>query len=83
MSTMNDLFSLTRREFLKNGAMAMAGASMDRPHAKDVGADALDPATLAPFVDPLLVPRVMKAAGVRAHPEHAGQRIPFYRMAMR
>ena len=80
---MSDLFFWTRREFLKSGAMALAGAGIDRPHAKEIRADALDPATLTPFVDPLPVPRVMKPAGMRAHPEHAGERIPYYRVAMR
>ena len=79
---MTELFS-TRREFLKTGAMALAGAGMDRPHAKDPGADALDPSTLTPFVDPLPIPRVMKQAGMRAHPENSGARIPLYRMNMR
>ena len=63
--------------------MALAGAGMDRPHAKDIGADALDPATLTPFVDPLAVPHVMKPAGMRANPESPQQLIPCYRMAMR
>ncbi len=63
--------------------MALAGAGMDRPHASNPIADALDPATLAPFVDPLPVPRVMKPTGTRPHPEQAGEQIPFYRVAMR
>ncbi len=85
---MSDLFSFTRRDFLKSSTMALAGAGMDRPHANNLGADAhdldaLDPATLAPFVDPLPVPRVMKPAGMRANPERRHEQIPYYRMAMR
>ena len=80
--TMSDLFDFTRRTFLKSGAMALAGAGMDRPHASSPIA-ARDPATLAPFVDSLPVPRVMKPTGTRTHPEQAGQQIPFYRVAMR
>jgi spore coat protein A len=79
---MSDLLAFTRRTFLKSGAMALAGAGMDQPHASNPGADELDPATLAPFVDPLPMPRVMKPTGARPHPEQAGQQIPFYRMAM-
>ncbi len=84
---MTDFFDRTRREFLKSGALALGGAGLMLPHGMDAGADALDPSTLTPFVDALLVPRVMKATGMRAHPEHAhpeqGQQIPYYRMAMR
>lgn len=78
---MTERFRSSRREFLKAGTLALAGAGF--PHAADAGAAALDPATLTPFVDPLPVPRVMRPAGARAHPEQAGRRIPFYRLAMR
>jgi spore coat protein A, manganese oxidase len=77
---MTDFFGWTRREFMKGGALALAGAGMGSPHAP---ADALDPSTLTPFVDPLPVPRVMKPTGMRAHPEQAGLQIPYYRVAMR
>jgi spore coat protein A len=80
---MSDFFYSTRRDFMKSGAFALAGAGMGLPHALGAGADALDPSTLKPFVDALPVPRVMKATGMRAHPEHARQQIPYYRMAMR
>ena len=80
---MTDFFDRTRREFLKSGALALGGAGLMLPHGMDAGADALDPSTLTPFVDALPVPRVMKATGMRAHPEHARQQIPYYRMAMR
>jgi spore coat protein A len=80
---MMDFFRLTRRDFLKSGAVAFAGAGMALDHMTGTGADALDPSTLTPFVDALPVPRVMKPAGTRAHPEYAGQRIPCYRMAIR
>ncbi|MFL6428124.1 MAG: multicopper oxidase family protein, partial [Acidobacteriaceae bacterium] len=80
---MSDFFDRTRREFLKSGALALGGAGLMLPRAMDAGADALDPSTLRPFVDALPVPRVMKATGMRAYPEHARQQIPYYRMAMR
>jgi hypothetical protein len=66
---MSDLFSFTRRDFLRSGTMALAGAGLDRPRAEDIGADALDPSTLTAFVDPLPVPRVMKPAGIRMNSE--------------
>jgi spore coat protein A, manganese oxidase len=80
---MTDTFHSTRREFMKTGALALAGTSMGVPHASNTGADALDPTTLTPFVDALPVPRVMKPTGMHAHPEEAGQQIPYYRVAMR
>jgi spore coat protein A len=80
---MTDFFRSTRRTFLKTGALALAGTRMGAPLAELSGADALDPSTLTPFVDALPIPRMMKPAGTRAHPEQAGQRIPYYRMAMR
>ena len=80
---MTDFFRSTRRAFLKTGALALAGTRMGAPLAMTSGADALDPSTLTPFVDALPIPRMMKPAGTRAHPEQAGQRIPYYRMAMR
>jgi spore coat protein A, manganese oxidase len=80
---MTDFFRSTRRAFLKTGALALAGTRMGAPLAVPSGADALDPSTLTPFVDALPIPRMMKPAGTQAHPEQAGQRIPYYRMAMR
>jgi spore coat protein A len=80
---MIDFFDLTRRDFLKTGALALVGTRMGAPLATPGGADALDPSTLTPFVDALPIPRMMKPAGTRAHPAQAGQRIPYYRVAMR
>jgi len=57
---MTDFFRSTRREFMKNGALVLAGTGVGWPHLEDARADALDPSTLTPFVDPLPVPRVMK-----------------------
>ena len=70
----------TRRDFLVAGSMAMAGSRMSFPTAP---AAALDPAKLAPFVDPLPIPRVARALGMRAHPDSAKQQIPYYRIALR
>jgi spore coat protein A len=81
--SMTDFFFPTRREFMKSGALALAGAGIALPHAMDITADVLDPSTLTPFVDALPLPRVMKPTGTRPHPEQAGLQIPYYRIAMR
>src|SRR6202789_4158744 len=80
---MTDFFDLTRRNFLNTGSVAFACARLTLQRGVDAGVDALDPTTLTPFVDALPVPRMMKPRGMRAHPELAGQQIPYYRMAMR
>jgi spore coat protein A len=46
-------------------------------------AEALDPTTLAAFVDPLPVPAVAQAAGMRANQDDSKEQIPYYRVAMR
>jgi len=79
---MTDFFRSTRREFMKSGALVLAGTGMGWPHLEDARADALDPSTLTPFVDPLPVPRVMKSAGTRPDPEQTGRQIPYYRIRM-
>jgi hypothetical protein len=66
---MTDFFGLTRREFMKGGALALAGAGMGSPHAP---ADALDPSTLTPFVDPLPAEGAPRP-GADAHVELWGQ----------
>jgi spore coat protein A, manganese oxidase len=74
---MNDL---SRRAFLKAGSLAAAGARIGFSNAP---ARALDPSTLAPFVDPLPIPRIAKPLGTRPDPEHPGRQIPYHRIAMR
>ena len=48
-----------------------------------VSADALDPSTLKAFVDPLPIPAIAQAAGMRANPENSKEQVPYYRIAMR
>jgi spore coat protein A len=72
--------NLTRRDFLKAGTVALAGARMGLPPA---AAAALDPSTLTPFVDPLPIPRIARSLATRAHPDDSKQQIPYYRIAMR
>ncbi len=43
----------------------------------------LDPASLAPFVDPLPLPTVAQPHGYRPDPNRPGERVPFYRVQMR
>src|ERR1700723_1958253 len=74
---MNDL---SRRDFLRTGTMAVAGAHMPMPRPS---VDALDPSKLTPFVDRLPVPTILRPTGTRPHPDHPGQQIPYYRVAMR
>jgi spore coat protein A len=74
---MNDL---SRRDFLRTGTMAVAGAHMPMPRPS---VDALDPSKLAPFVDRLPVPQILRPIGTRPHPDHPQQQIPYYRVAMR
>src|ERR1700728_1412107 len=74
---MNDL---SRRDFLRTGTMAVAGAHMPMPRPS---VDALDPSKLTPFVDRLPVPPILRPTGTRPHPDHPEQQIPYYRVAMR
>jgi spore coat protein A len=74
------LKDLTRREFIKAGAFATAGARFSFPSS---AAPSLDPSKLTPFVDPLPIPRLAVAQGTRPHPDHPAQHIPYYRIAMR
>ena len=76
---MTDFFRFNRRRFLKTSSLALATASLSWAEAPG---DALDPSELTPFVDPLPIPGVMKPAGMHAHPEHAGQQIPHYKVTM-
>ena len=43
----------------------------------------INPTSLARFVDPLPVPSVARATGVRAHPRYPGRELPYYRVEMR
>ncbi len=42
----------------------------------------LDPNSLAKFVDPLPIPRIVRSAERRVDPMNAGNKIPFYRLEM-
>jgi spore coat protein A len=46
-------------------------------------AAALDPDSLAKFVDPLPIPEIVRNSGYRPSPDDPAREIPFYRLAMR
>jgi spore coat protein A, manganese oxidase len=77
---MNDFSRFTRRDFLRSGTLTLACTSMGW---SETIAPALDPSTLTPFVDPLPIPSIAKPSGTRTSPEHAEEKIPYYRLAMR
>jgi spore coat protein A len=67
---------ITRRTFLLTSTLApftVRAAST---------APALNPDTLAKFVDPLPIPPIAKSAGLRAVPGQASVKVPYYRVAM-
>ncbi len=73
----------SRRAFLRNAGFAVAGLRLKAEMAASARPTALDPSTLTPFVDPLPIPALARAEGVRPNPEDPGQSIPLYRIAMR
>ncbi len=82
---MHDSFHWNRRDFVKGGALTLAGAAIGStgPTVNVHDAATLDPTTLTPFVDALPVPRILKPIGTRPDPEHPAQTIPYYKLAMR
>jgi spore coat protein A len=77
---------LTRREFLRKGGLV--GATLVTLGAQRVvqvvqAPPALDPNTLARFVDPLPIPPVARATGYRPSPTDPGRRVPLYRIEMK
>jgi spore coat protein A len=89
-STAVEIDSLTtRRRFLRQSAIAAAGAMAPRAFSQTARRDAkasipiLDPNNLDRFVDPLPLPVVAKPLGDRALPDKSGERVPFYRVPMR
>jgi spore coat protein A, manganese oxidase len=76
---------ITRREFLKNGALIGAALTHTRGRARKAlpVRPALDPNTLAPFVDPLPVPALARSRGFRPSPADPQVKLPYYRIEMR
>ncbi len=77
-------FRSSRRAFLRNAGFALASLQLKPPAPPEEHQQtALDPSTLAPFVDPLPLPTVAAPAGRRPHPQNSGKTIPWYRVAIR
>ena len=78
--------AISRRELLRKSGL-MAGAMLTHQvRHKVIGVrarPALDPNSLAPFVDALSIPATAKSMEMRASPENPGTKIPYYRVAMR
>jgi len=76
----------TRREFLRNAGLAVAGFAAGQGNQRRVGVIArpqLNLATLEKWVDPLPIPPVLKAKGQRPNPNDANGKLAYYRMGMR
>jgi len=76
---------LTRREFLRNSGIVIAGlaAGPGNPHRTGViGKPLLDVNSLKKFVDALPIPAVAKPQEMRPSPEEPSRKIPYYRIVM-
>jgi len=64
--------------------MAGALAFRQKIHSVEepVARPALDPNSLAPFVDPLPIPPIARSSGTKPIPGHPAIRVPYYRLAM-
>ena len=69
---------MTRRTFLEASCLAACTGP-----AMSASVPALNPDSLAKFVDPLPLPPTAKPAGVRPAPGHSSSKAPYYRLAMR
>lgn len=76
---------ITRRMFLTSGTLSTAALLTQSPHhpLKIQARPALDPNTLAPFVDPLPIPAIARSREQRPSPTNPNTKIPYYRLAMR
>ena len=73
---------ITRRRFLERTGILAAGLSVNKLPSSQ-SQETLDPERLSPYVDPLPIPVIAHASGLRPSPEDAGVQLPYYRMAMR
>jgi spore coat protein A len=81
---------IDRRRFLRHMSSLTAAAAVrsgyanhDMHTAGQSGVGLLDTNALARYVDPLPIPAIMRASGLRPSPIHAASRIPYYRVHMR
>src|ERR1700744_477402 len=61
----------------------LAGAAVKQHSYAAKEAGPLDPSTLPAYVDPLPIPAIARAAGMRANPESTKEQVRYYRMAIR
>jgi spore coat protein A, manganese oxidase len=69
---------MTRRTFVRHATCLTALASRSAS-----AAPALNPNSLAKFVDPLPIPEIAKAAGLRPAPDRSSSKVPYFRVPMR
>jgi spore coat protein A, manganese oxidase len=74
---------ITRRRFLTAGAVALAGVTLSNRSKSAQKSEILDTSTLQPFVDPLPIPPLARAAGTRPDLQKGGEEIPYFRVAIR
>ncbi len=77
---------INRRRFLQYSSLALAAIPFrdaEGSIAPSPNVGALDPGTLASFVDPLPIPPLARSAGMRANPDHPSTQVPYYEMAIR
>jgi spore coat protein A, manganese oxidase len=82
----NKFGSITRREFLWNSGIVVAGLAVGQKHpsrAGMIGRPLLAVNGLEKFVDELPIPEIVKPQGTRPSPDDPSRRIPYYRLAMR
>ncbi len=79
---------ISRRTLLHAGSLSLASLFSQRmanaraPLVLAPPPTALDPHSLTPFVDPLPIPAVARAAGLRPSPNDPTQQLAYYRIAM-
>ncbi|MBB6142845.1 spore coat protein A [Silvibacterium bohemicum] len=85
---------ITRRDFVQHASLMAAAAATRGAYAgQQTGHKMSPPATpaepvldtnaLARYVDPLPIPKLIKASGLRPDPNNAAKQIPYYRVSMR
>ncbi len=79
---------ITRRRFVGQAGLLAAGSMLPPLPAQSAVRSSAVPAslnasTLQPWVDPLPLLPIAKAAGTRPSPENAAVQVPYYRMPMR
>jgi spore coat protein A len=84
---------ISRRRFIEQSSILAAGVCAPPVFARGIGQAVphavapvvpnLDPQTLAHFVDPLPLPQVAASVERRPAPDGSGERVPYYRVAVR